>query len=126
MKQCVALSLVVGLVFAIACKSSSSAPPDPVAVEYCELCSEFAICESVVGDALVGACPDQTRAYYVCLTDNACDPASCSAEWAAREECFLPADAGIGGSGGSGGGGGTAGGAAGTGGGGTGGVPTGG
>lgn len=104
--------LGAGLTLAAACKSSGSEPPDPVAVEYCAACSELASCQRVVEGALVGACPDETRAYYVCLTENACDPMSCDAEWEERQNCLVEVcltcedagmDSGIGGTGGSGG-----------------------
>ncbi len=85
---------LVGLTLAFGCKSSGTAPPDPVAVDYCAACGERPGCPTVIDDALNGACPDQTRAYYVCVTENNCDPLSCDAEWQARQSCFFGEDAG--------------------------------
>lgn len=119
--------LLAGLTLAVACKSSGSEPPDPIAVAYCEAgCSEFASCLRVVDEALNGVCPEETSVYYACVTENACDPASCAAEWEVRQDCVVSvcltcqdagADSGAGGTGGTGGGGaGGAGGSAGVGG----------
>lgn len=88
------LLLLAGLVLTIACKSSESQPPDPLAVDYCDLCGERPNCPSLIDETINGVCPDQTRAYYVCLTENTCDPMSCDAEWQARQVCFLGEDAG--------------------------------
>jgi|GEM_PF-6307882 len=76
------------LATAIACSSSETEPIDPVAVDYCAACSELPNCESVVNGALSGICPEQTSAWYACVTNNACDETACTAEWAAREGCM--------------------------------------
>lgn len=73
---------------AFGCGSSDSADVDPLAKEYCAACSQFASCERVVTDALTTACPDETRAYYQCVTDNACDVTACEDQWSAREVCM--------------------------------------
>ncbi len=86
--------ILAGSILAVACKSSESQPPDPLVVEYCAACSERPVCLTVVDETLKGVCPDQTRAYYVCVTENACDPLSCDAEWQERQSCFLGEDAG--------------------------------
>jgi glycerophosphoryl diester phosphodiesterase len=79
---------VVSLMCVAACGSSSAEPIDPVAEAYCAACSELGSCERVVNEALMGACPDETSAYYVCVTDSACDESACEAEWAARNLCM--------------------------------------
>ena len=81
--------LLAGLILAAACKSSGSQPPDPVALTYCAACPEVASCLIVVDEALNAACPDETRVYYVCLTENACEPMSCNAEWEERQNCLV-------------------------------------
>lgn len=86
--------LLASSILAVACKSSDPQPPDPVAVAYCADCSDFPSCPTVIDEALNGVCPDQTRAYYVCLTDNTCDSASCDAEWQQRQACSGGEDAG--------------------------------
>ncbi len=104
--------LSFGLLFVlVACKSSGGEPIDPLAQEYCAVpCSTLGSCERVVNEALKTACPEETRLYYRCVTDSAtdggCDESRCTAEWAAREACMAPPDAGTGGGGGNGGGGG--------------------
>ncbi len=82
--------LAAGLiVLALACSSESGPPPiDPLATEYCAECSEVTNCERVITDTLVVPCPDETRAWYTCVTDNACDEAPCQEEWAARRVCL--------------------------------------
>lgn len=81
--------LSVGVLFlAVACGSSSSEPIDPLATEYCAACSELSSCERVTNETLKAACPDETHAYYRCLTDNSCDDATCEAEWNSREICM--------------------------------------
>jgi len=83
-------SLGVGvIVLAVACSSSSGPPPiDPLATAYCEACSELPNCESVITETLAIACTDETRAWYTCATDNACDDTACDAEFAARSACL--------------------------------------
>ncbi len=81
--------LSVGLlVWVIACGSSAATPSDPLAIEYCEACSELLNCERVVNEALTVVCPGESRAWYACVTDNACDETACDTEWAAREICL--------------------------------------
>lgn len=82
------------LIWLGACGSSSSEPIDPLAESYCAACSEQRSCENVVNLALQTACPDETRAYYSCVTDNACDVTACETEWAQRSICMgdAPAD----------------------------------
>ena len=83
------------LVLALGCGSSSGAAPiDPVATAYCAACSEVQFCESVVNEAINVNCTDETRAWYACATENACDSTACEAEWAGREACMgeSPAD----------------------------------
>lgn len=87
--------LLAVLALAIACGSSGSQPPDPLVVEYCAACSERPVCLTVVDETINGVCPDQTRAYYVCLNENTCDAMSCDAKWQARQICFLGEDAGL-------------------------------
>lgn len=82
------------LVMMMGCSSSSPTPIDPLTIEYCAACSELASCERVINETLTGACPDETRAWYTCATDNACDDTPCDAEFAARTACLgrAPAD----------------------------------
>lgn len=81
--------LTLGLLtFVAACGSSSSTPIDPVATDYCNACSELGSCEAVVNNALMTACPDETSAYYSCVTDNACDEDACATEWETRRVCM--------------------------------------
>jgi hypothetical protein len=70
------------------CGSSEPPPVDPLASDYCAMCSVFTGCVNVVTDALNAACPDETRNYYQCLTDNDCDAAACESEWEARQTCM--------------------------------------
>lgn len=82
-------SAVGCLVMVVACSSSSDPPPiDPLAAAYCEACSELVSCERVITDALAAACPDETRAWYTCVTDNACDDTACDVEFAVRTACL--------------------------------------
>jgi len=99
------------LVLAVACGSSSGpAPIDPLAVEYCEKCCDAcdetgetfeeqkASCERQINEALTIVCPDETEAYYACVTGNVveppdtnklkCDTTACETEWAARNLCL--------------------------------------
>ena len=79
------------LVFALACKSSSGpAPIDPLATEYCVVaaCSESSNCERLITQTLNVVCPDETHAYYDCVTEASCDATACEAEWAARNLCL--------------------------------------
>jgi glycerophosphoryl diester phosphodiesterase len=99
------------LVLAVACGSSSGpAPIDPLAVEYCEKCCDScdetdpafeqqkASCERQINEALTVVCPDETEAYYACVTGNVveppdpnnlkCDTTACETEWAARNLCL--------------------------------------
>ncbi len=93
--------LCVMALASLGCKSSDDTPVDPTAVAYCEICVfEFNNCETVVGDALEGLCPEETRVYYECVTASACEPSACQDEWAARETCFLGPEAGAAGAGG--------------------------
>jgi len=82
-KLTVALTL-----WAAACGSSSSTPIDPIAEDYCAACSELGSCENVVNQALMAACPEETSAYYGCVTDNGCDESACATEWEARNICM--------------------------------------
>jgi glycerophosphoryl diester phosphodiesterase len=77
------------LVLAVACSSSSGPPPiDPLATEYCAACSVFSGCEELITKTLNVVCPDETHAWYACVTDNACDETPCETEWAARNLCL--------------------------------------
>ena len=82
--------LCVGvIVLAVACSSSSGDQPiDPLATAYCEACSELSNCERVVTETLTILCPDETSAWYTCVTDAACDETACEVEWAARDLCL--------------------------------------
>jgi len=83
------------LLLAFGCGSSSGAAPiDPVATEYCAACSEFTSCERVVNETINANCTVETRAWYACATENACDSTACEAEWDQREVCMgdAPAD----------------------------------
>jgi len=83
------------LILGIGCGSSSGAAPiDPVATEYCAACSEDSTCERVVNETINVNCTDETRAWYSCATENACDSMACDAEWDQREVCMgeSPAD----------------------------------
>ena len=84
------------LLLALACKSSGGEPIDQIAVDYCAACSELDSCERVVNETLKAPCPEETSAYYSCLTANSCDVSACTAEWSAREACVAaePADGG--------------------------------
>ncbi len=90
-------SLCVGAIaLVVACSSSSGDEPiDPLATAYCEACSELSNCERLITETLNGACPDETRAWYTCATDNACDDTACESEFAARSACLgrAPRDA---------------------------------
>jgi hypothetical protein len=79
------------VLIAMGCGSSEPATVDALATDYCAICSLFSTCGSVVTDALNAACPDETRAYYRCVTDSRCDVTACESEWAAREACMLNA-----------------------------------
>jgi hypothetical protein len=72
------------------CGSSEAEQVDPLAAEYCALCSPFPSCGRVVTATLDAACPDQTRAYYRCVSDNDCGATACESEWAARAACMAP------------------------------------
>jgi glycerophosphoryl diester phosphodiesterase len=74
--------------WAAACGSSSSTPIDPIADAYCAACSELGSCENVVNQALMAACPEETSAYYGCVTDNGCDESACATEWETRNICM--------------------------------------
>lgn len=76
------------LVLGIACSSSGGGQVDELVTAYCAQCSDFDNCERVISETLKAPCPDETRLYYECLTDNACDWEACGAEWTAREECI--------------------------------------
>jgi glycerophosphoryl diester phosphodiesterase len=77
------------LVLAVACGSSSGPPPiDPLATEYCAACSVFSGCEELITKTLNVVCPDETHAWYACVTENACDDAPCETEWATRNLCM--------------------------------------
>jgi len=80
--------VVAAVLVGMGCGSSEPAPVDPLATDYCVICSAFPNCDRVVTDTLNAACPDETRAYYQCVTDNDCDVTTCKSEWAAREGCF--------------------------------------
>jgi glycerophosphoryl diester phosphodiesterase len=69
-------------------------PIDPVATAYCAACSEIPFCERVVNQTINAICTDETRTWYTCATDNACDSTACEAEWDQREICMgnTPAD----------------------------------
>ncbi|RZV56011.1 MAG: hypothetical protein EX268_00325 [Deltaproteobacteria bacterium] len=84
------------LLLASGCGSSSGAAPiDPVATAYCAACSEDSSCERVVNETINANCTDETRAWYSCTTENACDTSACDAEWDERMICMgeSPADA---------------------------------
>jgi glycerophosphoryl diester phosphodiesterase len=77
------------IALAAACSSSPGDEPiDPLATAYCDACSELSSCERVVTEALTIVCPDETRAWYTCATDNACDEMPCELEWAERDLCM--------------------------------------
>jgi glycerophosphoryl diester phosphodiesterase len=76
------------LLLLIGCGEDAPVPVDPLAEAYCAACSEETSCERLVTEALFIVCPETTQAYYQCVTDNSCDPAACSDEWAAREFCM--------------------------------------
>lgn len=83
------------LLLAFGCGSSSGAAPiDPVATAYCAACSELSTCERVVSETINADCTDETRAWYACTTENACDTSACDAEWDERMICMgeSPAD----------------------------------
>ncbi len=83
------------LLLGLGCGSSSSpAPIDPVATEYCAECSELPNCERIVTQTINVICTDETRAWYSCTAANACDDTACDAEWNEREVCMgnAPAD----------------------------------
>ena len=83
------LSIGLLLLLAVACDSSSGEEPiDPLATAYCEACSEELTCERVVTETLTILCPDETRAWYSCVTEAACDETACEVEWAARDLCL--------------------------------------
>jgi glycerophosphoryl diester phosphodiesterase len=52
-------------------------------------------CERITSEALTVVCPDETHAWYACVTDNACDETPCETEWATRNLCMeqAPRDA---------------------------------
>ena len=81
------LSLGV-LIWVAACGSSSSEPVDQVAIDYCAMCSEFNSCERVIDETIQAICSDETRAYYSCVTENACDESPCADEWETRNICM--------------------------------------
>lgn len=78
---------VVWLIWIAACGSSGEEPIDPIAEAYCAGCSEANSCARVVTETINAFCTDETRAYYSCVTDAACDVSACEAEWAVRELC---------------------------------------
>ncbi|MGB5285795.1 MAG: glycerophosphodiester phosphodiesterase family protein [Polyangiales bacterium] len=83
------------LILGIGCGSSSGAAPiDPVATEYCAACSEDSSCERVVNETINVFCTDETRAWYSCAAENACDDTACDTQWNEREVCMgnAPAD----------------------------------
>ncbi len=83
------------LLLAFGCGSSSEAAPiDPVATAYCAACSERPNCERLVNETINANCTDETRAWYSCATENACDSTACDTEWDQREVCMgeSPAD----------------------------------
>lgn len=89
------VELIGLLLFGFGCGSSSSpAPIDPVATEYCAECSELPNCERVVNETINVVCTDENRAWYSCMAENACDDTACDAEWSQREICMgdSPAD----------------------------------
>lgn len=83
-------SVMGASIMALTVGCGSSEPPalDPLASDYCALCSQFTGCPNVVTDALNAACPEETRSYYQCVTDNGCDVAACQSEWATRQACI--------------------------------------
>lgn len=90
------IAIVGLLLLAAGCGSSTPEPIDPLAVEYCATCSEFASCERIVTQTLTVLCTDENRAWYACVNDNDCDVTACDAEWAVREVCMggTPGDEG--------------------------------
>ncbi|MGB8224619.1 MAG: hypothetical protein WCF10_18660 [Polyangiales bacterium] len=80
--------IATAVLITIGCGSSEPAPVDSLAADYCAICSVFSNCGSVVTDALNAACPNETRTYYQCVTDNRCDVTACESQWAAREACL--------------------------------------
>ena len=47
-------------------------------------------CEELITETLLVPCPEETQAYYACLTQNSCRSTASEAEWAEREECVDP------------------------------------
>ena len=83
------LSVLAGiLVLSLGCSSSSSQPIDPLATEYCAQCSEVASCERVVNETILAACTEETRAWYTCVTENACASEPCDAIFDTRTLCL--------------------------------------
>jgi len=80
--------VVATVLVGMGCDSSEPAPVDPLATDYCAICSAFPNCDRIVTDTLNAGCPDETRAYYQCVTDNDCDVTTCKSEWAARGGCL--------------------------------------
>lgn len=82
------------LLCAAACGSSGGTEINPVATEYCAMCSELGSCERVVTMTIEAFCTEENTSYYSCLTENACDETACVAEWDARDLCmgFAPKD----------------------------------
>jgi glycerophosphoryl diester phosphodiesterase len=77
------------MVLLVACGSSSGPPPiDPLATAYCMECSDTPNCERLITETLTAVCPDETSAWYTCVTDNACDETACETEWATRNLCM--------------------------------------
>lgn len=74
---------------AVGCKDSGAPVViDPIAVDYCAVCSEFDRCEGTVQFALDQVCSDEMGAWYTCATNNGCDFEACDTEWLAREACI--------------------------------------
>lgn len=83
------VGLIVLLLLGFGCGSSSSPPPiDPVATDYCAQCSELANCERLISQTINAVCTDETRAWYSCMAEKACNDMDCDADWAAREACM--------------------------------------
>lgn len=82
------------LLLVAACGSSSPTEIDPLAESYCAACCNpeagcrAQSCPSVVDRALRAPCPEETRTYYQCVMDSACELDACEVEWEERTVCM--------------------------------------
>jgi hypothetical protein len=96
------LWLLGALLMAVGCSSDAPAPVDPLAAQYCTDCcvlpedgelvpcnpQELGSCERLITRTLNIVCPETTRSYYECVTQESCDTTLCDEEWSAREVCM--------------------------------------